>query len=72
MAPQPLALPPLQPLKPRALYQEVAERLPEVFAGKPDADAAAAKKREQELFEQIGRLKMELEWLKKKAGELEC
>ena len=46
--------------------KEVAERLPEVFAGKPDADAAAAKKREQELFEQIGRLKMELEWLKKK------
>lgn len=42
-----------------------------MFAGKPDADAAVAKKREQELFEQIGRLKMELEWLKKKAGELE-
>ena len=52
--------------------KEVAERLPELFAGKPDADAAAAKKREQELFEQIGRLKMELEWLKKKAGQLEC
>lgn len=51
--------------------KEVTERLPEVFAGKPDADAAVAKKREQELFEQIGRLKMELEWLKKKAGELE-
>jgi|ERR1035437_1327990 transposase-like protein len=51
--------------------KEVSERLPEVFAGKPDADAAAAKEREQELFEQIGRLKMELEWLKKKAGQLE-
>ena len=51
--------------------KEVTERLPEVFAGKPDADAAAAKEREQELFEQIGRLKMELEWLKKKAGQLE-
>ena len=51
--------------------KEVTERLPEVFAGKPDADAAAAKEREQELFEQIGRLKMELEWLKKKAGELD-
>jgi transposase len=25
---------------------------------------------EQELFEQIGRLKMEVEWLKKKAAEL--
>lgn len=51
--------------------KEVSERLPEVFAGKPDADAAAAKARGHELFEQIGRLKMELEWLKKKAGELD-
>jgi len=51
--------------------KEIAERLPEVFAGKPDADAAAAKERERELFEQVGRLKMELEWLKKKAGQLE-
>jgi hypothetical protein len=42
-----------------------------VFARKPDADAEAAKQREKELFEEIGRLKMELEWLKKKAGELE-
>lgn len=45
--------------------KEAAGRLPEVFAGKPDADAAAAKAREKELFEEIGRLKMELEWLKK-------
>jgi hypothetical protein len=42
-----------------------------VFAGKPDTDAAAAKEREKELYEEIGRLKMELEWLKKKAGQLE-
>jgi transposase-like protein len=51
--------------------KEVAERLPEVFARKGDPDALAAKDREKELFEEIGRLKMELEWLKKKAGELE-
>ena len=51
--------------------KEVAERLPEVFARKPDADARDAKDWEKELFEEIGRLKMELEWLKKKAGELE-
>ena len=49
--------------------KEAAERLPEVFAGKPDA--ATARAREKELFEEIGRLKMELEWLKKKAGALE-
>lgn len=29
-----------------------------------------ASPREEELFEQIGRLKMEVEWLKKKAAEL--
>ena len=62
----------IHPVQVSQWKKEVAERLPEVFAGKPDADAAAAKKREQELFEQIGRLKMELEWLKKKAGQLEC
>jgi hypothetical protein len=38
---------------------------------KPQADAAAALEREKELYEEIGRLKMELEWLKKKAGQLE-
>ncbi len=51
--------------------KEAAERLPEVFAGKPDADAVAAQAREKELYEEIGRLKMELEWLKKKVGQLD-
>ena len=39
-----------------------------VFAhgAKPDAGASEAQK--AELFEQIGRLKMELEWLKKKVA----
>ena len=36
-----------------------------VKAGTADAEA-----RQAELFEQIGRLKMELEWLKKKAAAL--
>ena len=35
--------------------------------GKRSADDAA---NDQELYEQIGRLKMEVEWLKKKAAEL--
>lgn len=51
--------------------KEAAERLPEVFAGKPEAGAAEAKVREKELYEEIGRLKMELEWLKKKVGQLD-
>jgi len=50
--------------------KEVAERLPEVFGKKPELDAATAIERERQLFEEIGRLKMELEWLKKKVGPL--
>ena len=45
--------------------KEAAERLPEVFARKADRDVEQAREREKELFEEIGRLKMELEWLKK-------
>ena len=41
----------------------------ELFAdGRGRKDAPSAK--EEELFEQIGRLKMEVEWLKKKAAQL--
>jgi transposase len=36
-----------------------------VFAGPAKADAADAQARTAELFEQIARLKMELEWVKK-------
>ena len=43
-----------------------------VFAGPAGAAAAGAdaEVRQAELFEQIGRLKMELEWLKKKSAAL--
>jgi putative transposase len=40
----------------------------DLFANGAKADAADAEARQAELFEQIGRLKMELEWLKKKAA----
>ena len=50
--------------------KEVSERLPEVFGQKPTVDPAQAIARERELFEEIGRLKMELEWLKKKLARL--
>ena len=50
--------------------KEVCERLPEVFTKQADADTEAAKAREKELYEEIGRLKMQLEWLKKKVGPL--
>jgi transposase-like protein len=37
----------------------------EVFSGPAKAASADAEARQAELFEQIGRLKMELEWVKK-------
>jgi transposase len=40
----------------------------EVFASPAKAATADAEARQAELFEQIGRLKMELEWVKKKAA----
>ena len=43
----------------------------EAIFGSPAKPASAdAEARQAELFEQIGRLKMELEWLKKKSGAL--
>jgi transposase len=39
-----------------------------VFANGAKADSADAEARQAELYEQIGRLKMELEWLKKKVA----
>lgn len=40
----------------------------EVFGSPAKAASADAEARQAELFEQIGRLKMELEWLKKKVA----
>jgi transposase-like protein len=48
--------------------KEVAERLPEVFTRQADVHALEAQAREQELYAEIGKLKMQLEWLKKKLG----
>jgi transposase len=50
--------------------KELVERAAELFEDgrrrKPDEESA----RQEELYEQIGRLKMEVEWLKKKAADL--
>jgi putative transposase len=42
----------------------------EVFASGARTDQHDVEAQKAELFEQIGRLKMELEWLKKKVGPL--
>ncbi len=43
---------------------------PELFADGRSRQAESSVD-EQELYEQIGRLKMEVEWLKKKSGQLD-
>jgi transposase-like protein len=50
--------------------KEVLERLPEVFATKAPASVAEAVAKEAQLYQKIGRLEMELEWLKKKSAQL--
>ena len=50
--------------------KEVLERLPEVFATKALTSVAEAAAREAQLFQKIGQLEMELEWLKKKSAQL--
>jgi transposase-like protein len=51
-----------------AWKKQLLEGAPELFADRRSRDAEGAA--EEALYEQIGRLKMEVEWLKKKAAQL--
>lgn len=52
--------------------RKLLDEAPTLFeAGRKARDFAEATQRETSLYEQIGRLKMELEWLKKKAAKLQ-
>jgi transposase-like protein len=61
----------VHPVQVSAWKKEVSEKLPELFARKSSQSTEDTKEREKELYEEIGRLKMQLEWLKKKAQLLE-
>jgi transposase-like protein len=50
--------------------KELLEKLPEVFARKGPPDAAEAAQREERLYQKIGQLEVELDWLKKKSAQL--
>jgi transposase-like protein len=50
--------------------RQALEALPEVFSRRKAADAKAAEDHEARLYEQVGKLQVELEWMKKKAREL--
>jgi len=51
--------------------KEVLERLPEIFNGKIKRSEKTADELQAELYQQIGQLKVELDWLKKKSRLLE-
>ena len=46
--------------------KQLAQQLPEIFSNKKDQQLAEHNKKYSELYEQIGRLKVENEFLKKK------
>lgn len=49
----------------------LAEAAPQLFAKQKRIKGSSEEKEKAELFEQIGRLKMQVEWLKKKWESLE-
>jgi transposase len=53
-----------------AWKKQLLEGAEAIFSGPARPASADAQARQAELFEQIGRLKMELEWLKKKSSAL--
>ena len=50
--------------------RQVLEAMPEVFGRRKAADAKASEAHEARLYEQVGKLQVELEWMKKKARQL--
>jgi transposase-like protein len=48
--------------------KQALEQLPEVFSDRRARRDKADEELQADLYEQIGRLKVELEWLKKKSG----
>lgn len=54
----------------RLWRNHLMEQLPELFSNRRPQQEKVREERESELFQQIGQLKMELEWLKKKSQTL--
>lgn len=51
--------------------RQALESLPEVFGSKQARQEVAQEAERDRLFQQIGKLQMEVNWLKKKTGHLE-
>jgi len=51
--------------------KRVLEALPEAFSRGQDRDAAQREAEQDRLYQQIGKLQVEVDWLKKKTGHLD-
>ena len=49
--------------------KQLLDALPEVFSKRREGDRKAEEALKDRLYRQVGRLQMELDWLKKKLGE---
>lgn len=58
----------IHPLMITKWKKHAVELLPSLFSRKPEHEREAWTQREAELFQQIGQLQYELEWLKKKTA----
>ena len=61
----------VHPTQISAWKQQLLDRVTELFEDRRKRKRSDASADEQQLFEQIGRLKMENEWLKKKAAQFD-
>ena len=50
--------------------KQLLAAVPEVFSGKAERSAAEQEAERDRLYQQIGRLQVEVDWLKKKTGHL--
>ncbi len=48
--------------------KQTLESIPDLFSARRDRDARSDEDLKAQLYQQIGQLKVELDWLKKKAG----
>jgi transposase-like protein len=51
--------------------KRLLESAPEIFSRGQDRDAAQREAKEDRLYQQIGKLQVEVDWLKKKTGHLD-
>ncbi len=58
----------IHPLMISKWKKHAVDLLPSLFSQKPEHEREAWEQRETELFQQIGQLQYELEWLKKKTA----